>query len=192
MEIVWMHSVKRIVAERQAQYVHPYTGAILDVEDDDNLPEFPDDDGNLYPAVFLDLTTAHILDQLWRNLSPENQAEYATYGFAGAVELGWMILGEKRQAQGEIPTLFTLGNLMATPGASRVLEAAGQHPIEFITRHASGDWGDLDDEDKQENEFSVQNGFRIFSAYHTSAGEKIWVITEADRSVTTILLPEEY
>jgi hypothetical protein len=88
--------------------------------------------------------------------------------------------------------LFELGRIVATPGALRALEAAGQQPAEFLDRHVSGDWGDLDDEDKQENEFSVRNGFRILSAYATSAGEKIWIITEADRSATTLLLPEEY
>ncbi len=56
----------------------------------------------------------------------------------------------------------------------------------------TGDWGDLDDEDKKENELSVKQGFRILSAYNLENGEKVWVITEWDRSVTTILLPEEY
>ena len=88
--------------------------------------------------------------------------------------------------------LFELGRIVATPGALQALEAAGEQPAQFLDRHASGDWGELDDEDKQENEFSVRNGFRIFSAYTTSAGEKIWIITEADRSATTLLLPEEY
>lgn len=88
--------------------------------------------------------------------------------------------------------LFPLGRIVATPGARRALEEAGQSPTEFLDRHVSGDWGELDEEDKRENEFSVRNGFRILSAYTTLAGEKIWVITEADRSATTFLLPEEY
>jgi hypothetical protein len=88
--------------------------------------------------------------------------------------------------------LFELGRIVATPGALRALEKAEQQPAEFLDRHVKGDWGDLGDEDKQENEFSVRNGFRILSAYTTSAGEKIWIITEADRSATTLLLPEEY
>ena len=88
--------------------------------------------------------------------------------------------------------LFQLGRIVATPGALRALEAAGQQPAEFLDRHVKGDWGELDDEDKRENEFSVRNGLRILSAYTTTAGEKIWIITEADRSATTILLPEEY
>jgi hypothetical protein len=88
--------------------------------------------------------------------------------------------------------LFELGRTVATPGALQALEAAGQQPAQFLDRHASGDWGEVNDEDKRENDFSVREGFRILSAYTTSAGEKIWIITEADRSATTILLPEEY
>jgi hypothetical protein len=88
--------------------------------------------------------------------------------------------------------LFDLGRIVATPGALRALEKAEQQPAEFLDRHVQGDWGELDDEDKQENEFSVRNGFRILSAYTTSAGDKIGVIREAERSATTLLLPEEY
>jgi hypothetical protein len=87
---------------------------------------------------------------------------------------------------------FPLGRVGATPGALRALEQAGQMPAEFLDRHMNGDWGDVPEEDKQENEFSVAHGLRILSAYTTSAGEKIWIITEADRSSTTILLPSEY
>ena len=87
--------------------------------------------------------------------------------------------------------LFPLGQVVATPGALQVFENAGQEPEEFLNRHDRGDWGEVSDKDKQENEFSVQQGFRILSAYTTSAGERIWIITEADRSATTILLPEE-
>jgi hypothetical protein len=87
---------------------------------------------------------------------------------------------------------FELGQLMTTPGALEALIAAGQQPMEFIRRHQQGDWGDLCADDKQENEFSVDKRLRIFSAYHTAKGEKLWVITEADRSATTILRPSEY
>ncbi len=87
---------------------------------------------------------------------------------------------------------FKLGQVVATPGALEALKEAGQDPSEFLRRHHSGDWGDLGSEDKQENELSLREGFRILSAYHTSQGVKLWLITEADRSATTILLPEEY
>jgi hypothetical protein len=87
---------------------------------------------------------------------------------------------------------FLLGQLVATPGALQALEEAGQSPLEFLSRHQSGDWGELTEEDKKENEFSVLNDLRILSAYTLATSVKIWLITEADRSATTILLPEEY
>jgi hypothetical protein len=89
-------------------------------------------------------------------------------------------------------TLFPLGQTCATPGALDSLKEASQNAAEFLTRHQRGDWGDLSDEDKRENDYSVDKRLRIFSAYHTSKGEKIWIITEADRSATKILLPSEY
>jgi hypothetical protein len=87
---------------------------------------------------------------------------------------------------------FTLGQIGATPGALEAFERTGQNPLEYIARHWTGNWGELDDEDKEENEFSVEKGLRILSAYNLSDGTRVWVITEADRSATTILLPEEY
>ena len=86
--------------------------------------------------------------------------------------------------------LFKPGQIVATQGALN-LSARGGDLFEYLVRHLSGDWGELDDNDKRENEFSLKNGFRILSAYNTSSG-KLWIITEADRSVTTFLLPEEY
>ena len=87
---------------------------------------------------------------------------------------------------------FSLGRVVATPGALRAIEDAGQSPEEFLARHHSKDWGELSDEDRRENELSLEQGFRLLSAYRTATGERLWVITEADRSLTTILLPEEY
>lgn len=98
----------------------------------------------------------------------------------------------KRSPQDEPRPRFALGQLVATPGALESLQKAGQSPLELIARHVTGDWGDLGEEDKQENEFSVEKGYRILSAYRLESGEKVWVITEADRSATTILLPSEY
>lgn len=91
-----------------------------------------------------------------------------------------------------ITPTFPLGRLVATPGAIDALEEAGQLPQEFLDRHARLEQGELCDSDHQENLFSVDKDLRIFSAYQTSKGVKLWVITEADRSATTILLPEEY
>jgi hypothetical protein len=91
-----------------------------------------------------------------------------------------------------VKPLFTLGHLIATPGAPAALEKAGQQPGDFLARHVSGDWGEVPSEDIKENELSLQHGFRLLSAYRTIEGDRIWVITEADRSSTCILLPEEY
>jgi hypothetical protein len=87
---------------------------------------------------------------------------------------------------------FELGRLVYTPGAREALAEAGQDPWHFLVRHQAGDWGDCCAEDAAENTFSVDKDLRVFSVYHTAKGEKIWVITEADRSATTILLPSEY
>jgi hypothetical protein len=88
--------------------------------------------------------------------------------------------------------LFPLGQTVMTIGAREALEDSNELPITFLAKHQSGDWGIIGKEDWQENSFSLKNGFRLLSAYLTTMGEKIWIITEADRSVTTILLPEEY
>ena len=88
--------------------------------------------------------------------------------------------------------LFRLGQVVATPGALRALERAGVTPQKFLVRHICGDWGDLNEEDRQENALSLEHSFRLLSAYQTTAGEKLWVITEANRTLTTILLPDEY
>lgn len=85
-----------------------------------------------------------------------------------------------------------LGQIVATPGALKALERTHQSPQEFLSRHVTGDWGEMDEQDWQENEFSVTHGFRILSSYRTAADEKLWVITESDRSATTLLLPDEY
>ena len=87
---------------------------------------------------------------------------------------------------------FPLGRILATPGALRACEDAGVNPLNLIDRHWSGDWGDLPEEDKKENEFSIDKHLRILSAYVIAPDVKIWIITEADRSATTILLPKEY
>lgn len=87
---------------------------------------------------------------------------------------------------------FPLGRTLITPGALEAITDAEQIPAAFLARHLVGDWGEVCEEDAQENELSLREGFRILSAYRTKNGTRIWVITEADRSATTILLPEEY
>ena len=84
-----------------------------------------------------------------------------------------------------------LGKVVATPGALKLLSDAGEHPFAYLARHATGDWGDLCAFDRRQNEIALREGSRVFSSYNTPAG-RVWIISEADRSVTTILLPEEY
>lgn len=87
---------------------------------------------------------------------------------------------------------FSPGSIVATPGALEAFRASGEEPLPFLQRHLTGDWGELDEHDCRENELSFEHGWRILSCYRLSDGTRIWIITEADRSVTTLLLPEEY
>ena len=85
---------------------------------------------------------------------------------------------------------FALGRLVATPGA---LHAVSNCEISAaVNRHLAGDWGEVGTQDRAENDHSLKHGYRLFSVYRTESGEKFWIITEADRSATTVLLPEEY
>ena len=86
---------------------------------------------------------------------------------------------------------FPLGRVVATPGALKLLEEASEDPLCYLARDASGGWGEVDAQDRQENELSLKHGWRVLSSYLVG-GKAIWVITEADRSYTTILLPDEY
>ena len=88
--------------------------------------------------------------------------------------------------------LFELGAVCSTPAALAALEEAGQEPAGLLVRHAAGDWKDLCADDRRANRLSLEQGGRILSAYVLDSGVKVWVITEWDRSVTTILLPSEY
>jgi len=91
-----------------------------------------------------------------------------------------------------IDAKFFPGTIVATPGALETIKMSGDQLNTLLRRHLCGDWGDLDERDRQENEFSLRHGFRLLSAYHLKDQTKIWIITEADRSATTILLPEDY
>lgn len=87
---------------------------------------------------------------------------------------------------------FELGQTVASPGALAILQKAGQDPGEFLARHVSRDWGDVSWQDREENDYGLEHGLRLLSVYRTNAGDKLWIITEADRSATTLLLPEEH
>jgi hypothetical protein len=88
--------------------------------------------------------------------------------------------------------LFHLGRVVATPSAIEALTEAGQTPWEFLARHVPGAWGDISDGDRQANDDALKDGRRLLSAYQTKTGRRLWVITEADRSSTCLLLPDEY
>lgn len=85
---------------------------------------------------------------------------------------------------------FPLGRLAVTPGASQ--KVPDWELFSALARHSHGDWGDLDQEDWEQNDLSLHEGLRLLSVYRTQSGDPFWIITEADRSATTVLLPEEY
>ncbi len=87
---------------------------------------------------------------------------------------------------------FAPGMVVATPGAVELLAHHGREPSEYLARHASGDWGDLGAFDRRENDRALKTGARLFSSYELGEGHRIWIIMEADRSSTCLLLPEEY
>jgi hypothetical protein len=91
-----------------------------------------------------------------------------------------------------IKSKFPMGQIVGTPGALSALSEAGQSPMEFLSRHQQGDWGEVCKEDWDANDAALVEGTRLLSAYQTRKNVRIWVITEWDRSVTTILLPDEY
>ena len=98
------------------------------------------------------------------------------------------IRGRPKKAGGQVPAAkFELGQLVLA-----ALEESGEQPGTFLARHAAGDWGDLSEGDRRGHEFSLLHGFRLLSAYTLRTGTRIRVASEADRSATTILLPEEY
>lgn len=88
------------------------------------------------------------------------------------------------------PVKFPLGRQLMTPGARDGIPPSEM--MQALRRHARGDWGDLDEEDRRSNDLALKNGARLVSAYHTKSGTKFWIITEWDRSATTVLLPDEY
>ena len=105
----------------------------------------------------------------------------------------WLKFISKLQKTDENPKpLFPLGQIVMTIGAKEALAESNQLPNEFLAKHQTGDFGIIGKEDWQENLLSIKEGFRILSAYKTTKGEKIWIITESDRSCSTVLLPSEY
>lgn len=87
---------------------------------------------------------------------------------------------------------FSLGSVVATPGVLEAFRTSGDDPMAYLVRHVAGDWGEVNTEDWLANEQSLLCELRLLSVYTMSNGTKFWIITEADRSATTFLLPEEY
>jgi hypothetical protein len=85
---------------------------------------------------------------------------------------------------------FRVGHILSTPNALNHLSY--DDILSGLLRHITGDWGDMDKDDRKENDLSLEKGFRLLSVYHAANGVKFWIITEADRSATTVLLPEDY
>lgn len=100
--------------------------------------------------------------------------------------------GSDPTEQAKNKPLFRLGRVVATPGAAEALEAADETAEQLLARHQSGNWGEVPPEDAAANESSIKQGLRIISAYTLSTGVTVWLITEADRSASTFLLPDEY
>jgi hypothetical protein len=88
--------------------------------------------------------------------------------------------------------LFKLGQVVATPSAIDLLRSLALNPLIFLGRHFMGDWGNIDEQDRQANREALKNGSRPLSSYQLNRNERLWIITEADRSSTTLLLPQEY
>ena len=122
---------------------------------------------------------------------PVSQLRRPGWGWVEERGTGGGTVREQKHGEARAP-LFPLGRILATPGALRALQTANADPLHYLVRHAAGDWGALDAEDRAANERALCTGERLLSAYQLADGQRLWVITEADRSATTILLPDEY
>lgn len=147
-----------------------------------------------HPPTFYESSHAALLG---RRLASPSTLFSATYGLVktlpASVSLGVPNRCRASLIDGRFLKLkFPLGQVVATPGALGALQESGEEVTPYLRRHSGGDWGELDEHDLRENQLSLQRGFRLLSAYTLRSGIKIWIITEADRSSTTILLPDEY
>lgn len=100
--------------------------------------------------------------------------------------------GRRANDSPSLPIRFSLGRLTATPGALAAMERAGVDPVQYLARHATCDWGDVDAHDRAANDRAMVDGERLLSVFQLPGGTRLYILTEADRSATTFLLPEEY
>jgi len=124
--------------------------------------------------------------QAWDMTEGDNYGDLVTITSTPETHVDEGVISEGQSA------LFPLGQVVMTSSIDSLIEDIGLNPLPFLKRHANGDWGDLCDDDSEENTLALQTGTRLFSAYNVNDELKIWIITEADRSVTTILLPSDY
>lgn len=120
----------------------------------------------------------------------ESGGKFITNGWR--TEKGFNMSEEKSNSGNQRHVSFPLGELYSTVGALSALQRAGQLPSELLDRHQRGDWGDICAEDWSANDLAVVEGDRLLSEYKTSLGERVWIITEWNRAVTTFLLPSDY
>jgi hypothetical protein len=144
---------------------------------------------DLGATLYSDLLNAALSKVDWLEIAEDLLADLQPNETSSEEAEAFEAIKRERQARHGQP-LFDLGRTVSTPGA---LDALTLDKIATaFSRHVKGDWGDVCREDWEENEFSLREGLRLLSVYHAASGEKFWVITEADRSVTTVLLPSEY
>ena len=99
---------------------------------------------------------------------------------------------DSSSASGGGTPLLPLGQVLATPGALVLLRSLQLTPLRFVLRHMGGDWGDICEKDRHTNAEAQVHGARVISVYMVGPTQRLWIVTEADRSSTTLLLPEEY
>jgi hypothetical protein len=99
---------------------------------------------------------------------------------------------KRKKSDSNAQPLFKLGQIVSTPGFLEAIAQTDEDITAFLSRHLTGDWGDLCEEDKRANDYAIHGRARILSAYHLADGTKFWIITEANRAATTFLLPSEY
>jgi hypothetical protein len=201
-----MKNFDRLVIEKIAQHrlcvahYYEHMGVLIA---DPELEFFIDAAGGWWPIAITQTLVGH---RVYAELTPEGEdiarvdtsrqvglVGFAKYWARNLKDQNW--LDRAHCGALVIPNIeqrFPLGRLLTTPGAHQALEQAGQDAFEFFARHQAQDWGEVEEEDQRLNDESVNQRSRLLSAYRLKTGVKVWLISEADRSATTVLLPEEY